>query len=139
MKEVVEFETESWACKDIDNLDEEEFERFLIIFRQSKEYGYSGIQLSNGWHKSVKDVVLMRKFYRILPVYKLVDTCATELQFAIKDGEIYVIEVNPRASRTVPFVSKAQGQPFAKIAAMAMAELQKGDWEVRRLQEYVGK
>ena len=43
------------------------------------------------------------------------------VQYAIKDGEIYVIEVNPRASRTVPFVSKAQGQPFAKIAAKVMA------------------
>ncbi|HEY2588188.1 MAG TPA: translation initiation factor IF-2 N-terminal domain-containing protein, partial [Tepidisphaeraceae bacterium] len=43
------------------------------------------------------------------------------VQYAIKDGEIYVIEVNPRASRTVPFVSKAQGVPFAKIAAKVMA------------------
>jgi carbamoyl-phosphate synthase large subunit len=43
------------------------------------------------------------------------------VQYAIKDGQIYVIEVNPRASRTVPFVSKAQGQPFAKIAAKVMA------------------
>jgi carbamoyl-phosphate synthase large subunit len=43
------------------------------------------------------------------------------VQYAVKDGEIYVIEVNPRASRTVPFVSKAQGQPFAKIAAKVMA------------------
>jgi len=43
------------------------------------------------------------------------------VQYAIKDGEIYVIEVNPRASRTVPFVSKAQGQPYAKIAAKVMA------------------
>jgi carbamoyl-phosphate synthase large subunit len=42
------------------------------------------------------------------------------VQYAIKDNEIYVIEVNPRASRTVPFVSKAQGQPFAKIAAKVM-------------------
>ncbi len=42
------------------------------------------------------------------------------VQYAIKDNEIYVIEVNPRASRTVPFVSKAQGQPFAKIAAKLM-------------------
>jgi len=42
------------------------------------------------------------------------------VQYAVKDGEIYVIEVNPRASRTVPFVSKAQGQPFAKIAAKVM-------------------
>ena len=43
------------------------------------------------------------------------------VQYAVKDGQIYVIEVNPRASRTVPFVSKAQGQPFAKIAAKVMA------------------
>ncbi len=38
-------------------------------------------------------------------------------QFAIQDNEIYVLEVNPRASRTVPFVSKATGLPLAKIAA----------------------
>jgi carbamoyl-phosphate synthase large subunit len=38
-------------------------------------------------------------------------------QFAIKDGLIYVLEVNPRASRTVPFVSKATGVPWAKVAA----------------------
>ncbi|HEX8114473.1 MAG TPA: carbamoyl-phosphate synthase large subunit, partial [Kofleriaceae bacterium] len=42
-------------------------------------------------------------------------------QFAIHDGEIYVLEVNPRASRTVPFVSKAIGKPLAKIAAKVMA------------------
>ena len=42
-------------------------------------------------------------------------------QFAIHNGTIYVLEVNPRASRTIPFVSKATGQPFAKIAAKAMA------------------
>ncbi|HSG64081.1 MAG TPA: carbamoyl-phosphate synthase large subunit, partial [Gammaproteobacteria bacterium] len=42
-------------------------------------------------------------------------------QFAIQNGTIYVLEVNPRASRTVPFVSKAIGQPFAKIAAKVMA------------------
>jgi carbamoyl-phosphate synthase large subunit len=43
------------------------------------------------------------------------------VQYAIKDNEIYLIEVNPRASRTVPFVSKATGQPWAKIAAKVMA------------------
>ena len=41
-------------------------------------------------------------------------------QFAVKDGEVYVLEVNPRASRTVPFVSKATGRPLAKIAAKLM-------------------
>ncbi len=41
-------------------------------------------------------------------------------QFAIHAGEVYVLEVNPRASRTVPFVSKAIGKPLAKIAAKVM-------------------
>ncbi len=43
------------------------------------------------------------------------------IQFAIKKDQIYVIEVNPRASRTVPFVSKAKGLPLAKIASRIMA------------------
>ncbi|WP_425515163.1 carbamoyl-phosphate synthase large subunit [Microvirga terricola] len=43
------------------------------------------------------------------------------VQYAIKDGEIYVLEVNPRASRTVPFVAKVIGEPVAKIAARVMA------------------
>ncbi len=43
------------------------------------------------------------------------------VQFAVKDGEIYILEVNPRASRTVPFVAKAIGVPIAKIAARVMA------------------
>jgi carbamoyl-phosphate synthase large subunit len=43
------------------------------------------------------------------------------VQFAIQDGTVYVLEVNPRASRTVPFVSKATGVALAKIAARCMA------------------
>jgi carbamoyl-phosphate synthase large subunit len=43
------------------------------------------------------------------------------VQFAIKGGELYVLEVNPRASRTVPFVAKATGVPLAKLAAKVMA------------------
>jgi carbamoyl-phosphate synthase large subunit len=43
------------------------------------------------------------------------------VQFAVKDGEVYLIEVNPRASRTVPFTAKATGVPLAKIAARVMA------------------
>jgi carbamoyl-phosphate synthase large subunit len=42
------------------------------------------------------------------------------VQYAVKDDQIFVIEVNPRASRTVPFVSKAIGRPLAKIAALVM-------------------
>src|SRR5207237_7697112 len=43
------------------------------------------------------------------------------IQFAVKDGLVYLIEVNPRASRTVPFTAKATGLPIAKIAARVMA------------------
>jgi carbamoyl-phosphate synthase large subunit len=43
------------------------------------------------------------------------------VQYAVKEGEVYLIEVNPRASRTVPFVAKAIGRPVAKIAARVMA------------------
>ena len=43
------------------------------------------------------------------------------IQFAIKDDRVYVLEVNPRASRTVPFVAKATGIPIAKIASLVMA------------------
>src|SRR4029434_5442983 len=43
------------------------------------------------------------------------------VQYAIKDGDIYVLEVNPRASRTVPFVAKVVGLPVAKLAARIMA------------------
>ena len=43
------------------------------------------------------------------------------VQFAVQDGTIYILEVNPRASRTVPFVAKATGLPVAKIATQVMA------------------
>ena len=49
------------------------------------------------------------------------------VQFAVKDGELYLIEVNPRASRTVPFVAKAIGQPVAKWAARVMAGMAVAD------------
>ena len=42
------------------------------------------------------------------------------VQYAVKGKELYIIEVNPRASRTVPFVSKAIGVPLAKVAAKVM-------------------
>ncbi len=47
------------------------------------------------------------------------------IQFAIQDDRVYVIEVNPRASRTVPFVAKATGVPIAKIASLVMAGAKK--------------
>ena len=64
------------------------------------------------------------------------------VQYAIKDGTVYVLEVNPRASRTVPFVSKAIGKPLAKLAAKLMTgqtleelgfteEIKPGYWAVK--------
>jgi len=52
------------------------------------------------------------------------------VQYAIKDNEIYVLEVNPRASRTVPFVAKATGVPVAKIGARVMAGARLSDFKL---------
>ena len=52
------------------------------------------------------------------------------VQFAVKDNIIYVIEVNPRASRTVPFVAKVLGQPIARIAAKIMAGKKLSDFNL---------
>jgi carbamoyl-phosphate synthase large subunit len=54
------------------------------------------------------------------------------VQYAVKDGDIYVLEVNPRASRTVPFVAKAVGIPIARIAARIMAGERLKDLRVTR-------
>jgi carbamoyl-phosphate synthase large subunit len=69
------------------------------------------------------------KDHEIEEMRRLTRMFATELgvvglinvQFAIRDGIVYVLEVNPRASRTVPFVSKATGVAFARLAASVMA------------------
>ena len=59
-------------------------------------------------------------------------------QYAIKNDEIYVIEVNPRASRTVPFVSKAKGIPLAKIASIIMTGKKLSKFNLKRSkQKYV--
>jgi carbamoyl-phosphate synthase large subunit len=74
-----------------------------------------------------------RKLARALNVIGLMN-----VQFAIQAGVIYVLEVNPRASRTVPFVSKATGLPLAKIAARVMTgrKLKQLVGAVERVPEY---
>ncbi len=62
---------------------------------------------------------MTRRFALELGVVGLIN-----VQYAIRDGVVYVLEVNPRASRTVPFVSKATGVPFARLAARVMAGLE---------------
>ena len=64
------------------------------------------------------------------------------VQYAIKDGTIHVLEVNPRASRTVPFVSKAIGVPLAKLAALCMVGRKLSDLGLdreRRIEHYAVK
>ncbi|MDD8018822.1 MAG: carbamoyl-phosphate synthase large subunit, partial [Bacteroidota bacterium] len=60
-------------------------------------------------------IAITKKLAKILHVQGLIN-----VQFAMKDNKIYVLEVNPRASRTVPFVSKATGLALAKVAAKVM-------------------
>ena len=66
-----------------------------------------------------------KKLARALSVRGLMN-----IQFAIKDHRVYVLEVNPRASRTVPFVSKATGVPIARIAALVMAGQKLSDFNL---------
>ena len=54
------------------------------------------------------------------------------IQYAVKDDEIYVLEANPRASRTVPFVAKAVGAPIARIAARIMAGSRLTEFDLRQ-------
>ena len=72
------------------------------------------------------DMDAMRRFTRdfalALDVKGLIN-----VQFAVHDGTVYVIEVNPRASRTVPFVSKATGVPLARVAARVLAGVKLAD------------
>ncbi|MDR2431479.1 MAG: carbamoyl-phosphate synthase large subunit [Candidatus Margulisbacteria bacterium] len=55
------------------------------------------------------------------------------VQYAVKNGEVYVLEVNPRASRTVPFVSKATGVPWAKLGALVMTGRTLRELKVKRV------
>src|SRR3546814_13071355 len=68
--------------------------------------------------KKVQDEIRTQivKLAKALKVVGLMNT-----QFAVQDGKVYLLEVNPRASRTSPFVSKATGRPLATIAARCMA------------------
>ncbi|MCT6562774.1 ATP-grasp domain-containing protein, partial [Staphylococcus aureus] len=62
---------------------------------------------------------IMRKQVREL-AFELGVKGLMNVQFAVKGNDVYLIEVNPRAARTVPFVSKATGVPLAKVAARVM-------------------
>jgi carbamoyl-phosphate synthase large subunit len=79
--------------------------------------------LSESLVEEIKDAT--RKLAESLKVIGLLN-----IQFAIKGSQVYVLEVNPRASRTSPFVSKATGVPLAKIAAQIMTGKKLSDFEL---------
>ena len=68
-----------------------------------------------------KDIVKEIRQQTIALALELGVSGLMNIQYAVKDNDVYLIEVNPRASRTSPFVSKATGRPLAKIAARVMA------------------
>jgi carbamoyl-phosphate synthase large subunit len=76
---------------------------------------------------------ITRKFALELGVVGLVN-----VQFAIRDGQVYVLEVNPRASRTIPFVGKATGVPLARLAARVMAGEKLADLKVPSMPAVAG-
>lgn len=76
---------------------------------------------------------LTKKFALELGVVGLMN-----VQYAIKDGVVYVLEVNPRGSRTVPFVSKATGVPLARLAARIMAGEKLADLNVPEFPQVAG-
>jgi carbamoyl-phosphate synthase large subunit len=72
-------------------------------------------------HSLSQDVINTIRKYTHAMARELKVIGLMNVQYAVKDGTVYVLEVNPRASRTVPFVSKAIGVPLAKLAAKVMA------------------
>jgi carbamoyl-phosphate synthase large subunit len=72
--------------------------------------------------RSLSQETLERVREVALDIARALDTVGLlNVQLAVRDGEVYVLEANPRSSRTVPFVSKATGVPIAKLAAKVMA------------------
>mgnify|MGYP000123666662 CR=1 FL=1 len=72
--------------------------------------------------RSLTDAEMARVREVVEDIAAALDTVGLlNVQLAVKDGEVYVLEANPRSSRTVPFVSKATGVPIAKLAAKVMA------------------
>ena len=89
--------------------------------------------------QTLSDVMISKiKKSTILISKKLKIIGFINIQFAIKDGKLFVIEVNPRASRTVPFISKSKGIPLAKIATKVILGKKLKDFDLsKKLEKYV--
>lgn len=117
---------------DVDALCDGEEVHVAAIMQHIEEAGvHSGDSACSLPPYSLKDSVMdeleqqTRKLALALNVQGLMN-----VQFAVKDDVVYLIEVNPRASRTVPFVAKAIGAPIAKIAARLMAGEKLKDFDI---------
>lgn len=79
-----------------------------------------------------KDLILQLEGFTTRIAKKLKVKGLINIQYAIKDNTIYILEVNPRASRTVPFVSKATGVPLAKLAARVSVGRKLKDFDLKK-------
>ena len=128
---------------DIDCLADDETVFVAGIMEHIEEAGvHSGDSACSLPPYSLDDQVIaeIRRQTEILA--RALDVCGLmNVQMAVKDGDIYIIEVNPRASRTVPFVGKTIGYPIGKIAARVMAgePLAKFGLENRKLEHIAVK
>jgi len=80
-----------------------------------------------------KDIIDTIKDYTFKMAHELKVRGLMNIQYAVKDGKVYVLEANPRASRTVPFVSKSIGVPMAKIASRVLAGMKLKDQDFERV------
>jgi len=117
---------------DVDALSDGENVAIAGIMEHIEEAGiHSGDSACSLPPFSLSDNVIERireqtvKLARALHVVGLMN-----VQYAVQDGEVFILEVNPRASRTVPFVAKATGRPVAKIAARLMAGAKLSEFDV---------
>ncbi|KAA3596078.1 MAG: carbamoyl-phosphate synthase large subunit [Calditrichaeota bacterium] len=130
LKENAEFTNEHPIL--LDSFLEDAFEFDVDVLSDGEETYIAGIMQhveEAGVHSGDSSCVLppyMINLPSLNEIKKIAEICAKELnirglmniQIAVKDGEVYILEVNPRASRTVPFVSKAINVPLARIAAL---------------------
>ena len=108
---------------DVDALSDGEDVFVAGIMQHIEEAGiHSGDSACSLPPYSLDDDILERVKIQTIALAKALKVIGLmNVQFAVKDNEIYLIEVNPRASRTVPFVAKSIGMPIAKIASRLMA------------------
>ena len=91
---------------------------------------------------SLNEEIITELKRNVIKIAKAMDVKGLmNVQFAIKDNDIFILEVNPRASRTVPFVAKVSGNPIAKIATKIMAGIQLKDlnYEDKKLEHIAVK